>query len=386
MSIFIGADFIATPTNYDLFSSGDAETLFGSELKVLLDSGKYRIFNLELPLTDGDTPLQKNGPCLKAPVTTVNGYTAVNVDLFTVANNHIMDQGREGLASTIAVLDSKGIAHVGAGDSIKDAEKPHIFEYEGKKIGVYACVEHEFSVITESSSGANPYDPLVSFDRVSELKASCDRVIVLYHGGKEYYRYPSPDLQKVCRRFIDKGADLVVCQHSHCIGCEEAYNGGTIVYGQGNFLFDKSEHECWQTALLIKLEGEFKPTYIPVVREKNKVRLASSETAEEILDGFKKRSEEIKQDGFVDRKYSEFAESRFYSYMSCFSGSVQRNVFYRVIDKLSGGKLSRASYDRRYGVKALLGLKNFIECEAHRELIIRVIDSRLQSINRAKKK
>ena len=68
----------------------------------------------------------------------------------------------------------------------------------------------------------------------------CNSII---NGGKEHYRYPSPDLQKICRKFIDKGADLVVCQHSHCIGCEEKYNHGTIVYGQWNFLFDRSNIE-----------------------------------------------------------------------------------------------------------------------------------------------
>ena len=43
-----------------------------------------------------------------------------------------------------------------------------------------------------------------------ELKKQCDYVIVLYHGGKEHYRYPSPYLQKVCRKIVDKGADIVV--------------------------------------------------------------------------------------------------------------------------------------------------------------------------------
>lgn len=42
------------------------------------------------------------------------------------------------------------------------------------------------------SAGANPFDVLESFDDVQALKEHCDYVIVLYHGGKEFYRYPSP--------------------------------------------------------------------------------------------------------------------------------------------------------------------------------------------------
>ena len=81
---------------------------------------------------------------------------------------------------------------------------------EGKKIGIYACVEHEFTVATEKESGANPIDLLETPDHIVELKKQCDYVIVLYHGGKEQYRYPSPNLQKTCRKLVEKGADLVV--------------------------------------------------------------------------------------------------------------------------------------------------------------------------------
>ena len=84
---------------------------------------------------------------------------------------------------------------------------------------------------------------------------------------KEHYRYPSPYLQKVCRKMVEKGANLVVCQHSHCIGSYETYNNSTIVYGQGNFIFNKHDNEYWNSSLLIKLRFEkgIKVEYIPIV-------------------------------------------------------------------------------------------------------------------------
>ena len=148
------------------------------------------------------------------------------MDLLTLANNHILDQDQQGLVSTCSVLDAAGIAYTGVGQTPEEAAKPYIFECDGKRIGVYACAEHEFSIVTEHSAGANPIDLLETPDHVAALKEQCDYVIVLYHGGKEHYRYPSPNLQKVCRKLVEKGADLVVCQHSHCIGCEEKIPGG----------------------------------------------------------------------------------------------------------------------------------------------------------------
>ena len=230
MNILIGADLVPTRSNIDLFASGDTQTLLGEELNNILQNADYRIFNLEVPLTDREKPIPKCGPNLIAPTKCVEGYKAMHVDLLTLANNHILDQDQQGLVSTCSVLDDEGIAYTGVGQTPEEAAKPYIFECDGKRIGVYACAEHEFSIVTEYTAGANPIDLLETPDHIAALKAECDYVIVLYHGGKEHYRYPSPNLQKVCRKLVEKGADLVVCQHSHCIGCEEKIRVGVQLY------------------------------------------------------------------------------------------------------------------------------------------------------------
>lgn len=71
---------------------------------------------------------------------------------------------------------------------------------------------------------------------------------------------------------MEKDAELVICQHSHCLGCKEEYLQGTIVYGQGNFIFDDEENEYWQISLLIKLSGDFKIEYIPLKKNGNTVQ------------------------------------------------------------------------------------------------------------------
>lgn len=204
--------------------------MLGKELIEIIQNADYRIFNLEVPLTDLEQPIPKCGPNLMAPTRCIAGYKAMNIDLLTLANNHILDQGQQGLKSKCEVLESAGIAYTGVGQTPKEAAKPYVFECDGKSIGVYAYAEHEFSIVTEYTAGANPIDLLETPDHIAALKAECDYVIVLYHGGKEYYRYPSPNLQKVCRKLVEKGADLVVCQHSHCIGCEEKIRVGVQLY------------------------------------------------------------------------------------------------------------------------------------------------------------
>jgi len=368
MKILIGADLVPTQSNRELFAAGDAKALLGEQLMERLAQAQVRIFNLEVPLTDTPAPIHKCGPNLIAPTPCAAGYQAIGADILTLANNHILDQGVQGLESTLQCLKAQGIRSLGVGENPQAAAQPYVFPFAGKQIGIYACTEHEFSIVTENTPGANPFDPLESPDHVAALKARCDYVIVLYHGGKEHYRYPSPQLQKVCRKLVDKGADLVVCQHSHCIGCEEAYHGGTIVYGQGNFLFDHSTNECWQTGLLIQLNEQLDVSYLCVEKDGSRVKLAPEERSKQILEEFYHRSREISLEGFVERNYARYAQTMTQGYLLRVAG--KRGFLTKLLNRLTGGRYLKLRLRRRYGKQARLSLQNTVECEAHRELLL----------------
>lgn len=371
MKILIGGDLVPTRTNISLFQNADVNSLLGDELLDLMSSADYRLFNLEVPLTDVSAPIDKCGPNLIAPCATISGIKAIGADFVTLANNHILDQGEQGLASTIDVLKQAGIAYAGAGKSLVESQKAHIINLDGKRLGIYCCAEHEFSIATPRTTGANPFDPLDSLDHIASLKQITDYVIVLHHGGKEHYRYPSPLIQKVCRRMIEKGADLVVCQHSHCIGCKEQWQGGTIVYGQGNFVFDHKDNEFWQTSLLLELciEDGVILTYHPLVKRDNTVRLAQEEEARKILSDFHDRSAEIQKEGVLERKFCAFSEEIFCSYLSALHGKKTKKLWFRIINKLSCRRFVKWYLKRQYDRQDLLKIQDYIECEAHREVL-----------------
>jgi len=366
--VVIGGDTVPTETNVRAFAEGDVELLMDDSLHKRLRSADLAIVNLETPLADVPNPVPKCGPNLIAPTAAAKGLASIGIDVCALANNHIMDQGAAGLRSTIAVLDSLGIEHFGAAGNLQEAAVPFTFEVGGVRIGVYACAEHEFSIAGETEPGANPFDPLVSLDHVADLKECCDFVAVLYHGGKEHYRYPSPWLRKACRRFAEKGADFIVCQHSHCVGCMEEWQGSTIVYGQGNLLFDHSESEFWQTGLLLEVEVRkdgHEVRYLPIRKDGSAARLAEGEDAEDIIEGFLKRSLEIMEPEFVEGEYRKFAESYMTDYLRAFipcSGS----LVFRAANKISKGAFLRML---ARGCNRLAA-RNYIECEAHRELFL----------------
>ncbi len=373
MKLYIGADFVPTDINKRLFEEGNGEALVGKELYKILKHSDLNVFNLEVPLTDAETPIVKFGNNLIAPSKTVYGYKALEPIFLTLANNHSLDQGVEGLTTTLNLLKQHDIAHAGAGANLKEAKKPFIFEKDGVRIGFYLCTENEFTMATSHSMGANPFDVLDSFDEVAALKEQCDYVIVLYHGGKEYYRYPSPMLQRYCRKFVDRGASLVICQHNHCVGSREDYNGGSIIYGQGNFIFNSefyvNHRDFVKDSLLIRVEAtkdSFVICELPIRMSDNGTRLATDAEAAETLAGYKKRSEEIKDAHFVISNYKAFADTHVKRYLREFLG---RSFIIRAINALFGRKLMQLIL----GPTSYLAIQNYLECEAHHELFLRGI-------------
>jgi len=371
MKIVIGADIVPTKSNMSAFINGNREELIDDSLAKVLDSAAYRVFNLETPLTDILSPIAKCGPTHITPTAAIRGIKAIGADFLTLANNHILDQGESGLSSTINVLSDQGICFAGAGKSQKDAASPHIALIDGKRVGFYCCAEHEFTIVSDKKSGANPYDPLTSFDDILKLKQVCDYIIVLYHGGKEYYQYPSPELQRICRKFVEKGANLIICQHSHCIGCFEEYEEGTIVYGQGNFIFNDETNSRSDESLLVSVDiHENKVSFFPLRNNDGKICIAAEDDALSIMNEFYKRSREALSSDYIDEKYYEFSTIMLKKYLRAFGGKRTRSFTFRALNRLCKGKLLNFVIDRNYNQEICLSIQNYIECEAHRELIL----------------
>lgn len=373
MKVIIGADIVPTISNQTVFEKAQMEQIVDKRLLDIMRSADYRIFNLEVPLADTETPIRKAGAHLIAPCNCVVGIKQLGIDFLTLANNHIFDHGEQGLWSTVKQLNEVNIAYAGIGRTVEEAAKPYIADLHGMKLGIYCCAEHEFSIASDKLAGANPFDSLESLDHIADLKGQCDYLICLYHGGKEHYRYPSPNLQKRCRKMVEKGADLVICQHTHCIGCEEKWKDGTIVYGQGNFLFDYSDIECWQTSVLVSVDLDDRSvTYIPIQKNGNGVKSAEKETGEKILSDMEQRTKQIQQNDFVEKQYTELAKSMINEYMSrdC---AITKKLPFRVVNKLSGYRLGNKIIQNKIARYRYIYINQY-DCEAHRELILKGLE------------
>lgn len=375
-SIFIGGDICPTDANASLFSEGAAEDLFGDELLKLFEGSLGLIFNLETPLTDVGAPIPKSGPSLVASPRAVKTLAKLSCVGIGLSNNHILDWGPEGLKETMRVLGDAGLAFFGAGQDEVEAARPLILNLLGKTVGVYACAEHEFTIAGENKPGANPFDALTIQSRIADLAKRVDRTIVLYHGMKEFSRYPSPEVMRRCRAMVEAGASFVACQHSHCVGCEERYQGGIILYGQGDFHFAMGKpDEFRSTGLAVAYDVcANEVEYFPLVSREGVVRLAQGVEKNEILEEFYERSLKMQEPGFVETNWTAFCERAAGTYAEQVIESVSPrslSILYRIIRRALP---KRAGFRSGKDVAALL---NILQCEAHNEVLRTELERRM---------
>lgn len=235
--ILIAGDLLPMPCNYDLFAAGDTQALFGDRLCALFASADYRVCNFEGGFTDSDKPIEKIGPSIKAPVSTIKAIKNLGINYATLGNTHSMDYGRQGYLDTCQTLNSNGIEYFGWGENAASVKAYAEIRDGDRTIILYNTTERFENAPGEDYPGVNLYDEYRVCRELHELKRRCDFLIVLYHGGIEGTHCNSEIMRTRFRRMADNGADVVISQHTHAVGEEERYGSAYFLYGQGNFCF-----------------------------------------------------------------------------------------------------------------------------------------------------
>ena len=235
--IIVAGDLLPMPCNYELFTAGDVRALFGERICELFESADYRICNFEGCFTDGDQPIEKIGPSIKAPTDTINAIKQLGIDYASLGNTHSMDYGRQGYLDTCRTLSENGIGYFGWGENADTVKSCVMIEDSGRRIFLYNTTERFENAPRADYPGVNLYDEYRVCREIAELKAECDFLIVLYHGGIEGTHCNSEIMRRRFHRMADNGADVVISQHTHAVGEEERYHSSYLLYGQGNFCF-----------------------------------------------------------------------------------------------------------------------------------------------------
>ncbi len=377
VKIVIVGDLFPIPQNYDKFITGDIEYLFGDKILGLFKEADFRICNLEGALTDGDSIGEKTGPVVKAPTSTLNGVKALGINCCTLANNHITDAGHQGIIDTISILDSLGIRYLGAGINVDSIQHSILFEINGYKIGIYNVGETMYNEPSSTYGGAWLYDEYVVCKELELLRQECEYLIVIYHGGTEKFRYPSPKTRKRFYRMVDSGANMILSQHTHCVGCEEYYKDAYLLYGQGNFLFRSFNNEFTDTGLIIELT--LSKDSNPTIKKHlvNAVGDTVRYDEQQDFSEFEKRSEEVYDEDLILGKFKAYCLNEVPQYINAYKGG---RIVNKILSKLFPHRLMQYKV-RDYTKHHLLFTLHSLRSEQNREVAIEGIKELLKTGN-----
>jgi len=217
------------------------------KISALLSSADLTLVNLESPFRIGCKPTDK-GMIFCADPRSVEGLTTAGIDIVNLANNHINNQGQEGITETIKILQDNNIVSVGADPRVRPQESNHtIITVKNTKIAFLG-----FTDIASGSPDISDASPKNIKIQISTATSSADLVIATFHWGNEY----SPRTlhqQELARLAIDSGADVVIGHHPHWIQKYEEYKGKPIYYSLGNLVFDQMWSEETRQGLVVKL-------------------------------------------------------------------------------------------------------------------------------------
>ena len=210
-----------------------------------------RIVNLETAVTSSDHAWPGKGIHYRMHPDNLPCLGAAGIDCCTLANNHVMDWGRQGLEETLGRLHRAGIATAGAGSAAAEADRPAVLAVPGKgRVLVFACATEDSGVPPAWSAG--PGRPGISFlpdlgarslaaiaGRVRAARRAGDLVLFSIHwGGNWGYDIPAPQ-RDFARGLIESAAVDVVHGHSsHHVKGIEVYRDKPVLYGCGDFLND----------------------------------------------------------------------------------------------------------------------------------------------------
>lgn len=299
----------------DIMLSGSAEPVLAikgythafrdRDLARLISGADAALCNLEHPVTRSGTPYRDKEYRFRGTNESLRAIRAAGFDLLSLANNHIMDYGPQGLADTIRLCRENRLVCAGAGPDLHAACRAGIVTRNGMRYGLLAyslTLPEDFWATRDRPGTAHPDIASMELD-IRAVRPVVDVLIVSFHWGEELANEPRPYQLGFARYAAKIGADVVIGHHPHVVQPVEIYQGKPIVYSLGNYSFGSySDHATTGLAAEIVFHGR-EPLMVnlyPLNVNNRDVgfqpRIARGHAAEEIIRHLRDISSPLKTD------------------------------------------------------------------------------------------
>jgi poly-gamma-glutamate synthesis protein (capsule biosynthesis protein) len=213
----------------------------------LLGDADLSVVNLETAVTARGTPVSKRYT-FRGPEHGLFALASAGVDVVSVANNHSMDFGVQGLVDTQDAAGAAGLGLIGGGRNDTEAYRPHVAEIHGRRVAVIGATQVLDDYATTAWAAGPDRPGLASakvegdglprlLNAVRNADAGADTVVVMLHWGREEATCPQAQQEQLAGQLRDAGADIIVGGNAHRLAGGGYLDDTVVNYGLGNLVF-----------------------------------------------------------------------------------------------------------------------------------------------------
>jgi len=166
----------------------------------------------------------------------------IGFNLVSLANNHTLDKGEEGILYSVEFWKNQGVAVSGQSDSFENRNNIKIHEQNG--------IKYAFIAYTDTTNGlnvpigkeylVNVYSDEQAKIDIESIRDKVDVVIVSMHWGEEYTHTPTYTQKREANYLASLGVDLIIGAHPHVIMPVDFIDDTLVIYSLGNFVSGQS--------------------------------------------------------------------------------------------------------------------------------------------------
>jgi poly-gamma-glutamate capsule biosynthesis protein CapA/YwtB (metallophosphatase superfamily) len=212
----------------------------------LLRRADALVGNLEFVIADDGVPWPGKAFHFRADRRAVASLEAAGFALVSVANNHVLDFGKDAALTSLETLAQRGIRFAGAGENADAARRPAVIRRDDLTIAMLAFTDNEPDWEAGPTSLGVHHVPVdltdpravALLDAVARERDVVDLLIVSAHWGGNWGIDVPRRHRAFGRALVDAGADVVFGHSPHIVRGVEVYRDRPILYGAGDFVDD----------------------------------------------------------------------------------------------------------------------------------------------------
>lgn len=278
-SIAFGGDVLIHNSVISRYKADGVNGFIDTDLLQIMKAADIMMVNQEFAFTNRGEPMKDKQYTFRTDPTYVKLFHELGVDIVTLANNHTLDFGVQGLLDSCNTLEEANIKYVGAGENLEKAKEIEYMQVNGYQIAFIGASRvipvPDWNATSTKPGMLTTYDPTVTLEQIKLAKENADYVVVYVHWGKEREEFPEQYQKNMGKQYVDAGADIVIGSHSHCLQGIEYYKGKPIVYSLGNYIFGSQSYQTALAVLTITETGSMELSLVPATATNGKTSLVS---------------------------------------------------------------------------------------------------------------